>query len=147
MAQIVVFALAPDALVGVASKWTDDAANYLDAKYYELPVLGQFYGSGDLNLEEIAARDPQVIIDVGEAKSTIVEDMDGIMEQVGIPTVHIDAATGTMGEAYRKLGQLLGMEDEAEALAQYCESVVARTQEIVDQLGEDGKSEPRLLSR
>ena len=140
MAQIVIFALAPDALVGVASKWTDEAAGYLDAKYYNLPVLGQFYGSGDLNLEEIAAQDPQVIIDVGEAKSTIVEDMDAIMEQVGIPTIHIDAATGTMGDAYRMLGQLLGMEDEAEVLAQYCESVVSRTNEIVDQLGADGKT-------
>ncbi len=140
MAQIVVFALAPDALVGVASKWTDGAEKYLDDKYYELPVLGQFYGTSDLNLEEIAARDPQVILDVGEAKSSIVEDMDAIMEQVGIPTVHIDASTDTMGEAYRMLGQLLGLEDEAEVLAQYCESVVNRTQEIVDQLGADGKT-------
>ncbi len=140
MAQIVIFPLAPDALVGVASKWTDEAAGYLDEKYYNLPVMGQFYGSEDLNLEEIAARDPQVIIDVGEPKSSIVEDMDGIMEQVGIPTVHIDAATGTMGDAYRMLGKLLGMEDEAEVLAQYCESVVSRTNEIVGQLGADGKT-------
>jgi iron complex transport system substrate-binding protein len=66
--------------------------------------------------------------------------MDAIMEQVGIPTVHIDASTDTMGEAYRMLGQLLGLEDEAEVLAQYCESVVNRTQEIVDQLGADGKT-------
>ena len=140
MAQIVIFALAPDALVGIASEWSDDAAQYLDEKYYDLTVFGQFYGSGDLNLEEIAAQAPQVIIDVGEAKSTIVEDMDAIMEQVGIPTIHIDAATGSMGDAYRMLGELLGMEDEAEVLAQYCESVVTRTEEIVNQIGEDGKT-------
>ncbi len=140
LAQIVIFALAPDALVGIASAWSDDAAQYLDSKYCELPVLGQFYGKGDLNLEEVAAQAPEVIIDIGEAKSTIVEDMNAIMEQVGIPTVHIDAATGTTGEAYRMLGQLLGMPEEAEVLAQYCESVVSRTQETVDQLGEDGKT-------
>lgn len=135
MAQIVIFALAPDMLVGTASKWSDDAMPLIDAKYRELPVIGQFYGSEDLNLEQIAALDPQVIIDVGEAKKNIVEDMDGIMKQVGIPTVHIDASTDTMADAYRQLGRLLGLEDEAEVLAKYCETVNARTHEIAEQMG------------
>jgi iron complex transport system substrate-binding protein len=139
MAQIVLFALAPDMLVGVASKWSDAAKPYIDAKYADLPVLGQFYGSGDLNLEEIAAQAPQVIIDVGEAKSTIVADMDGITKQVGIPTIHIDAATNTMADAYRTLGKLLGLEDKAEVLAKYCETVNSRTKEIMTQVGSDKK--------
>jgi iron complex transport system substrate-binding protein len=139
MAQIVVFSLAPDMLVGIASKWSDSAKQFIDPKYQELPVFGAFYGSEDINLEEVAAQEPQVIIDVGEAKSSIVEDMDGIMEQVGIPTVHIDATTDTMADAYRMLGKLLGMEEEAEVLAKYCETVNSRTHEIADQLGAEGK--------
>lgn len=140
MAQIVIFALAPDMLAGLAGKWADAAKPFIDPKYYNLPVLGQFYGTGDLNLEEIAAVDPQVIIDVGEAKSTVAEDMDGIMKQVGIPTVHIDAGTTTMGDAYRMLGKLLGMEDPAEVLAQYCEGVYNNTLKIMDKVGEDKKA-------
>lgn len=135
MAQIVIFALAPDMLVGTASKWSDDAMPFIDAKYRKLPVIGQFYGSEDLNLEQIAALDPQVIVDVGETKKNLVEDMDGIMKQVGIPTVHIGATTGTIADAYRMLGRLLGMEDEAEVLAKYCETVYARTREIAEQTG------------
>jgi iron complex transport system substrate-binding protein len=135
MAQIVLFALAPDMLVGTASEWSESAKLYIDAKYSNLPVIGQFYGQGDLNLEEIARIAPQIIIDVGEPKGTIVEDMDGIMEQVGIPTVHITASMDSMADAYRTLGQLLGLEDEAEALAKYCETVNSRTHEIADQLG------------
>ena len=139
MAQIALFALAPDMLVGLSSEWDPAAEQYLDTKYYDLPVLGQFYGKGDLNLEEIAKVDPQVIIDVGESKSSIVEDMDGITEQVGIPIVHIEAATETMGEAYRMLGKLLGREKEAEVLAEYCEDIYSRTQNIMKKVGDDGK--------
>ena len=41
MAQIVLFALAPDKLVGLANAWDESAAAYFDEKYYSLPELGQ----------------------------------------------------------------------------------------------------------
>ena len=140
LAQIALFALAPEMFVGLSSKWDTSAEQYLDSKYLDLPVLGQFYGQGDLNLEEIAKVDPQIIIDIGESKSTIVADMDGIQEQVGIPTVHIEATMDTMAEAYRTLGKLLGKEKEAEVLAKYCEDVNANTQDIIAKVGESGKT-------
>ncbi|NLL39183.1 MAG: ABC transporter substrate-binding protein [Clostridiales bacterium] len=137
-AQLVLFSLAPDKLVGLAEAWSDSALEIIDPKYHDLPVLGSFYGSGDLNLEEIAVRAPQVIIDVGEPKSSIVEDMDSITEQVGIPAVHIEASLDSMPEAYRMLGKLLDMEEEAEELALYCENVLTETRGLAEQLGRDG---------
>jgi len=139
LAQIALFALAPEMFVGLSNKWDSTAEQYLDTKYYNLPVLGQFYGSGDLNLEEIAKVDPQVIIDIGESKPTIVEDMNGIQEQVGIPTIHVEATIDTMAEAYRTLGKLLGKEKEAEVLAKYCEEINGKTKSIMDTVGENGK--------
>jgi iron complex transport system substrate-binding protein len=139
MAQIVLFALAPEMFVGLSGEWDTEAAQYIDSTYYNLPVLGQFYGKGDLNLEEVVKADPQVIIDVGESKSTIVEDMDAIAEQVSIPTIHIEATTESMGDAYRELGKLLGREKEAEVLANYCDEIYAKTQDIMNKVGEDGK--------
>lgn len=41
LAQIVVFAMAPDKLVGIATAWDESAAQFLDTKYYDLPLLGQ----------------------------------------------------------------------------------------------------------
>lgn len=140
LAQIALFAIAPDLFVGLASDWSPEAEQYLDTEYYNLQVLGQFYGKGDLNLEEIAKADPQVIIDIGDAKSSIVEDMDGITDQLGIPTVHIDARLETMGDAYRMLGKLLGREEEGEILAQYCEEVYNKTLNIVEKAGQEGKA-------
>lgn len=140
LAQIVLFAIAPEMFVGITNEWSSEAEQYLDTEYYNLPVLGQFYGQDILNLEEIARLDPQVIIDVGESKDTIVEDMEGISDQVGIPTVHIEATTESMGDAYRMLGNLLGKEEEAEVLASYCEDVYSNTQNIMDEVGEEGRA-------
>lgn len=140
LAQIVLFAIAPEMMVGLATEWNPGDEQYIAADYYNLPVLGQFYGKGELNLEEVVRVAPQIIIDIGEAKSTIVEDMDGIQKQLNIPTVHIDAATSTMGEAYRILGDLLGKKEEAEAIAKYCDDVYKNTQDIMAKVGEDGKA-------
>ncbi len=131
LAQIVLFALCPDKLAGIAAKWDETAATYLDEKYYGLPVLGQLYGGkGELNLETLLNSGAQAVIDVGEPKKTVVEDLDALQQQTGIPFVHITATTAAMGDAYRKLGELLDMPEEAESLAAYCDRVYARTVEI-----------------
>jgi iron complex transport system substrate-binding protein len=127
LAQIAVFALCPDKLVGVAQKWDKTAEKYLAAEFYALPELGQLYGGkGELNLETLLASGAQVVIDVGEPKGSIVEDLDALTEQTGIPFVHVTMTTATMGDAYRKLGELLHMSDEAEALAVYCDETYAK---------------------
>lgn len=73
----------------------------------------------------------QVVIDVGEPKDTIVEDLDALQEQTGIPFVHVSATIETMGDAYRKLGELLGME-EAETLATYCDETYAMVKDVAE---------------
>lgn len=133
LAQIVVFALCPDKLVGVANEWDESAQQYLDEKYYNLPLLGQLYGGkGELNLETLLSSEAQVVIDVGEAKGTIVEDMDALQEQTGIPFVHIDAKLASMDETYTMLGDLLGMTDEAKTLSDYCRATYDKVSAIAD---------------
>ena len=133
LAQIVLFALCPDKLVGIASKWDATAEQYLASEYYNLPELGQLYGGkGELNLETLLASGAQVVIDVGEPKDTIVEDLDALQQQTGIPFVHITATTATMADAYTKLGELLNMPEEAKVLSDYCAKVYARTLEIAN---------------
>ena len=131
MAQIVLFALCPDKLVGVSNAWSTEAEQYLDEKYFTMPEIGQLYGGkGELNLETLLQSGAQIVIDVGEPKGSIAEDLDALQEQTGIPFVHITATTETTGDAYRMLGDLLNMKDEAETLAAYCEKVYDRTVSI-----------------
>ena len=133
MAQMVLFALCPHRLAGIASAWDPSAEEYLDTEYYSLPVLGQLYGGqGELNLETLLSSGAQVVIDVGEPKDSIAEDLDALQAQTGIPFVHVSATIQTMGDAYRKLGELLDMEAEAEELAAYCEETYAMVEAAAD---------------
>ena len=133
LAQIVVFAMAPDKLVGIANTWDESAAQFLDTKYYDLPLLGQLYGGkGEMNLETLLAAAPDVVIDVGEPKGSIVEDMDALQEQTGIPFVHIDAYLASMDNTYAMLGDLLAMPNEAQGRADYCRYAYDRAVEIAN---------------
>lgn len=121
MAQMIVFALAPDQMVGIATQWDSSAEAYLSPSAYQLPVLGQLYGGkGDLNLEELLNSDAQMVIDVGEPKDSAAEDLDQLSEQTGIPFVHITATLSSMDDTYTRLGDLLQRPDEAQDLSDYC---------------------------
>ena len=133
LAQMVVFANAPDRMVGVANAWDESAKTYFDAKYLELPLLGQLYGGkGELNLETLLAAAPDVVIDVGEPKDSMAEDLDALQEQTGIPFVHIDAYLASMDDTYAMLGDLLAMPNEAQGLADYCRYAYDRAVEIAN---------------
>lgn len=132
-AQIVLFALCPDKLVGISEAWSAEAEKYLETKYYKLPEIGQLYGSkAELNPETLLESGAQIVIDVGAPKAGIVKDMDDLQRQTGIPFVHINAETGSTGNAYRMLGDLLNMPEEAESIASYCDGIYARILEIAE---------------
>lgn len=133
LAQIVLFALCPDKLVGIAEPWDPAAEQYLDPTCYALPVMGQLYGGkGDLDPEALLVSGAEVVIDVGEAKGSAAEDLDALGELTGIPFVHIDASLSGMGETFRLLGQLLGLEAEAETLASYCEQTYEKVTSLAE---------------
>lgn len=137
LSQIVLYAIAPEMLVGLADEWRASARGIVPEEYFKLPFFGQLYGSAGLNVEELAAAEPQLILDIGEAKQSVVEDMDDLQNQTQIPSVHIEASLATMPEAFRKLGSLLGKEKQGEALAQFCERVYSRTLSIMDEVGDN----------
>lgn len=139
MSQIVLFALAPDLLVGIPNEWDPGAEAYFDPAYYNLPVLGQLYGGkGELNLEELLAAAPQLVLDVGEPKGNIGGDLDELGSRTDIPFLHIDADTRSMGDTFRRLGALLGREAAAEELAAYYDGVLERADAVMDAVG-DGR--------
>lgn len=139
LTEIIFYGFAPELLVGRSSNLSEAAAKYMPEEYLRLPVLGQLYGSrGELNLEELLAAGPDVVIDIGESKTSAAEDMEALGKQTGIPFVHITATIETMGEAFRMLGELTGLEERAEEYAQYCERIYGRTLDIMSRVG-DGK--------
>lgn len=137
LAQIILFAIAPEEMVGLASKWYDSAQGIVDEKYLNLPYFGQLYGSADLNVEELAYAGPEVLIDMGEVKPSLNEDLDTLQNQTNIPTVYIESNMEMMPETFRMLGELLGKEEKAEELAVFCEKVYDRTISIMEKVGDN----------
>lgn len=145
LAQIVLFAIAPDMLVGLASKWYDSAQGIISQEYYDLPYLGQLYGSADLNVEELALAAPQIVVDIGMTKDSAAEDLDTLQSQTGIPSVFVSASLETMPQTFRTLGTLLGREEKGEELAQFCEKVYGRTTGIMEKVGDNKVSALYIL--
>jgi len=134
LAQMALFAIAPDKLVGISGQWKDAALPYVGDQYRDLPVLGQFYGMKNFNKEAVLSVNPQVIIDVGEKKATIVEDMDQIQASLGIPVIFIEARLDNTDEAYRTLGKILGREEEGNAIADYCHTTYAHIKAVSEKI-------------
>ncbi|MFV0242357.1 MAG: ABC transporter substrate-binding protein [Lacrimispora sphenoides] len=137
LAQIVLYTLCPDKLSGLASDFSEGAKQYIDEKYWSLPKFGQFYGkNANLNMEALIAESPDVIIDIGEAKKSVKEDMDALQEQLNMPVIFIEADLDTMSSAYEKLGELTGDTDQAKKLADDCNNILKKSETAREQLSE-----------
>lgn len=137
LSQMILFALAPDMLVGLASKFDASSEGIIPEKYRSLPYFGQLYGSSDLNIESLALAAPQLIIDIGEIKGSTAEDIEALQKQLGIPCVFIESTLETLPETFDKLGRILGLEAEAEALGSFCGNVYQRSLDLMEQVGEE----------
>ncbi|MDR1301144.1 MAG: ABC transporter substrate-binding protein [Treponema sp.] len=139
LAQMFLLAIAPDMFCAISSAYPEDVVEFIPEYVLQLPVVGQFYGADNLNLEEIAAIGPELVIDIGEPKESIAEDMDAISAAIAIPAIHITATLQSTPQAFRTLGKILGREEKGEALAAFCEKTLSRSQELMAQVGDNKK--------
>lgn len=137
LAQIVLLAIAPDMFVGLGSKFYDEAKGIVPDYLFDLPYFGSLYAGADLNVEELALTEPDIIIDIGDSMSTAEEDLNALQDQTQIPSVFVYSDLKNMPETYRKLGELLGRAERGEELAQFCERVYNRTLSIMEQVGDN----------
>lgn len=118
LAQMFLYTLCPDKLAGLSTPLTRKQKAYFPEKYWNLPVFGQFYGGGGtLSYESVIAAAPDVIIDMGEEKSSVAADMDAIQSQTGIPAVFIKASLEDTAAAYDTLGEIMGETEQAKKLS------------------------------
>lgn len=146
VAQMMIYSVAPETLVGWSKKLGDKQKKYLDPRYSDLPVFGQFYGkNASLNIEALVVAAPDVIIDIGDKKSSVKEDMDAISEQTGIPTIFIEATIANYDEAYENLGEVLNREEEAKELAEYAAQTMKMAKEAKEKMKSDNFAKVRVF--
>ena len=140
-ANQVLLTMAPDKMVGLSQELTESQQNYLGVDMSDLPVFGAIFGAkGDLNMEAIAAADPQVIIDTGQLDDDVASGLDELQEQLGIPCVFIETHMNDYGSAYEKLGELLGMEERGQELSEYCQNAYDEVTEVMNGISDDERA-------
>ena len=139
LSQVYILPLAGDLLVGVCNEFTSDAAKYLPEDIFSKTEIGQLYGGkGEMDLEALLSAAPEIVVDIGEPKDSMAQDLNALQEQTGIPFVHIDATVRTAPDAYRELGRLLGREEKAEELALWLEATYANITAMMERVDADG---------
>ena len=125
-ASIMVFALAPEKLLGWTRAMTAEEAAFLPKQYADLPALGRLTGRGNTaNVEVVLAAKPDLIVDTGSTGPTFVSLADRVQEQTGMPYLLYDGTFAGTAGSLRALGTTMGNDARGKLLADYVERNLA----------------------
>jgi glutamyl-tRNA synthetase len=135
--SIVIYTLCPEKLVGWNYDLSPVEKKYILPEYQELPNLGGWFAKGTGNIEEILKIAPDIVISLGVINDAERSNADQIEQQLDIPVLLVDGELTEMDRTYEYLGELLGMESEAQQLADYCRQTVDEVTAKAEQIPED----------
>ncbi|MDR3102260.1 MAG: ABC transporter substrate-binding protein [Methanocalculaceae archaeon] len=131
LAQIVLYSFDPDLFVSVSSEFTAVQRKYVNPRMLTLPVTGQFYGSkaSTMNPESILELNKRlnidVILDVGEEKGTLKEDLDTIQRKTGVAFAFVTQnKLADIPDSYVMLGELLSRPERGQEFFDYISALL-----------------------
>lgn len=117
-AAIYLYTLVPDKLLGWNYALNDIEKSIILEQYHDLPNFGQ----GDaVNYEAVIAAGPTIALNVTSINDGSIDASDALAEQLGIPVMMVSSDLLDAPAVYRFMGELFGVEEQAEALAAYAE--------------------------
>ena len=124
-ASVLVFALAPDTLIGWSRAFRGDEVNWVAPKYARLPELGRLTGRGNTaNVEVVLKAKPDLVVDIGSTAETFASLADRVQSQTGIPYVLLDGRLATTAQQIEKLATVLDVPERGRDLAAYAKGVI-----------------------
>ncbi|SKC46729.1 ABC transporter substrate-binding protein [Maledivibacter halophilus] len=138
---ILMYTLAPDKLAGWNYQFTTNEKKYIPEKYKDLPILGGWFGKNNTgNIEEILKGAPDIIINMGRINDTEIDANNSLQEQIGIPIVMVKSETlDDLEDAYAFIGKIIGEEERAKELADYCKNTLNYALEKSENISEEDK--------
>ena len=131
-ASVLVFALAPDTLIGWTRSFREDEAAWIPRKYAQLPELGRLTGRGNsANVEVVLKAKPDLIVDIGSTSQTYSSLADRIQSQTGIPYVLLDGHLDTTPRQVEKLAEILGVPARGREVSSYASRILTELQEKI----------------
>lgn len=125
-ASVLVFAIAPDKLVGWTRGMRPNEAQFFDERYARLPELGRLTGRGDTaNVEVVLKAKTDLVVDAGSTGPSLAALAQSVEERTGIPYALFDGRIESTPATLRALGRLMGSERQANELASWFEAELA----------------------
>lgn len=130
-AAVLVYALAPDALMGWPWPLSAAARALLAPTVRDRPMLGRLAGRGStLPLEKLVALKPDLIVDAGTVDATYLSTAERVHWQTGIPYVLVDGRLADSARQLRDCGRLLGAAERGAQLARHADATLLACRDL-----------------
>jgi len=121
-AAALLYAVAPQTLLG----WAHDAGaagrGYIAEPYASLPKLGALTGrAGEVDPAVLAGLHPDLVFDTGTVSPCYIDLAKKTQANTGLPYILLDGGITALPKTIRQLGQVLGVAARAALLADYAE--------------------------
>jgi len=143
-ASILIYALAPEALLGWVPAPSAEAKAFLLPAARDLPASPRLTSRGEAtDIAAIAALKADLIVDFGSIASNYVTLAETVQGGAHVPYALIDGRLDKLPASLRLAGDLLGRRERAEALARYAEQSLAHLDSVVSKAPVDRR--PRVF--
>jgi iron complex transport system substrate-binding protein len=124
-ADVLVFVLAPEKLLGWSAPPSRGQRGFLPAKFARLPVVGELTRPNPPDAAQIVARmRPDLIIESGPVTPEAAARADQIQQQTGVPYIVLDNGIQATPGTLRTIGAVLGVAERGNDLANYTDNAI-----------------------
>ncbi len=137
-ASILIYVMAPDAMIGWVPAPGDDAKPFLLPQVRDLPASGRLTMRGqEPDLDRIAKLKPDLILDFGSIGPQYVTLAEKVKNATQIPYALIDGHLDKLPKSLRLAGEMMGRSERAEPLAAYAQESLARINAVLAKVPAD----------
>ncbi len=124
-ADVLVFVLAPEKLLGWSAPLSRGQRTYIPAKFAQLPIVGGAVRPNPAETVQVVARmRPDLIIEAGPVTPEAAARAEQVQQQTGVPYILLDNDIQTTPQTLRIIGALLGAAERGDDLAKYADNAI-----------------------
>jgi iron complex transport system substrate-binding protein len=124
-ADVLVFVLAPEKLLGWSAPLSRGQRAYLPARFARLPVVGELTRPSPMDVTQTVARiRPDLIIEAGPVSPEAAARAEQVQQQTRVPYILLDNDIQTTPRTLRIIGAMLGVAERGNNLAYYADNAI-----------------------
>jgi iron complex transport system substrate-binding protein len=124
-ADVLIFVVAPEKLLGWSAPLSRGQRAYIPAKIARLPIVGGLVRPNPEGAVQVVARmHPDLIIEAGPVTPEAAARADQIQQQTGVPYLVLDNSIDTTPHTLRIIGAMLGAAERGNELARYTDYAI-----------------------